>query len=238
MTEVSAWVRPPSVTVGRLTRLPPGAPRPQGTPERQRLVHCEDQGRAVGTGLTGRVDDGDVESARGHKTAGAAHPTMPGHFLWLPPPCPITRRAAPHRHRRAGGRGPAAGSGDQRAPGMSPTVKSRSTMPSDDDCVVNCDMATAIGVPLGGRGTPDHRRRLRPPPARRPGRAAGRLTVYALSGTTSTSRARPDSPCSTPSPHRRRRCTPTAAGTRTCPGPRPTARSASSPGTSARSCVT
>lgn len=49
----------------------------------------------------------------------------------------------------------------------------------------------------------------------------------------STSRASPVSRCSTPSPRRGRRCTPTRASTRSCPGSRPTARSGSSPGTSA-----
>jgi pimeloyl-ACP methyl ester carboxylesterase len=53
------------------------------------------------------------------------------------------------------------------------------------------------------------------------------------SGTTSASRARPAWRCSTPSPPRRRRCTPTRARTWNCPGSRPTARSGSSPGISA-----
>lgn len=65
---------------------------------------------------------------------------------------------------------------------------------------------------------------------------AKRITIRSsstCSGMTSTSRARPDLRCSTPSLRRRRRCMPTPAGTRNCPDSRSTARSGSSPGTSA-----
>ena len=62
--------------------------------------------------------------------------------------------------------------------------------------------------------------------------AAGRISVpveFVSSGSTQWFRATTASRCSTPSPHRRRRCTPTRAVMETTPGSRWTARCASSP---------
>src|SRR4051812_23770582 len=58
-----------------------------------------------------------------------ARPDIAGCFLWLPPPWAIRTRGA---------RSAALEADDQRTPGMPPRVKSRSSMPFDDDWAVNC----------------------------------------------------------------------------------------------------
>ncbi|CAK7282754.1 putative Enoyl-CoA hydratase [Streptomyces misionensis JCM 4497] len=105
-----------------------------------------------------------------------------------------SRRAAPHPHRRAGGRGPAAGPGDRgagrpgRRPLQRPPRRTRRTGVADDPGrppaaardrrrgpgrLLRAEHGHRHRRPAGGRGTPDHRRRLRAPLARRPDRGGG-----------------------------------------------------------------